>query len=135
MIKVANPSLQGIREKFILDDDDLLALAELSKPRLLTLADMRTPQELANEFWSILGQKHGFDYKTVVPDPTTKDKGTILAVRLTALDTLPEEPSGWTDRKCPACAGTGMQNEFSPCNKCGGTGQEYINPSEENLKT
>lgn len=91
MTKVAHPSLQGIREQFILDDDDLLALAELSKPRLLTLADMRTPQELANEFWSILGQKHGFDYQTVVPDPTTKDKGTILAVRLTALDTLPEE--------------------------------------------
>lgn len=87
----AHPSLQGIRERFVLDDDDLDALAELAKPRLLTLADARTPQELSNEFWAILGEKHGFDWTTVVPDPSTKDKGTILAVRLAAPDTLPLE--------------------------------------------
>lgn len=91
MTQVVHPSLQGIREKFVLDDDDLEALQNLAKPRLLTLQDARTPQELSNEFWSILGQKHGFDYLTVVPDPSTKDKGTILAVRLPTLDTLPEE--------------------------------------------
>lgn len=91
MTKVTHPSLQGIRERFVLDDDDLEALGNLAKPRLLTLADMRTPQELSNEFWSILGQKHGFDYSTVVPDPITTDKGTILAVRLATLDALPEE--------------------------------------------
>lgn len=89
----SHPSLQGIRARFILDDDDLLALAELAKPRLLLLSDLRTPQDLSNEFWAILGEKHGFDSLTVVPDPTTTDRGTILAVpkAQTAVPIEPEE--------------------------------------------
>lgn len=72
--------IAGIRQKYVLDDDDMIALAELAKPRLLTLADQETPQEKSNQFWAILGEKHGFQWDTVIRDPQGADPGYILAV-------------------------------------------------------
>lgn len=68
--------------RFVLTDDDLLTIAAASKPRLLSLEDQRSPQMMANRAWKRVGDRLGFDWNTVQPDPTTKDRGTILAVPL-----------------------------------------------------
>lgn len=70
------------RQRFILDDDDLLLLEACAKPRLLTLADQRSPQHASNDAWEALGAKHGFDWATVGPSHDTRDKGVIKAVPL-----------------------------------------------------
>jgi hypothetical protein len=33
---------------------------------------------------------------------------------------------GWTGKPCPACDGTGENNEARKCSACGGTGEEYV---------
>lgn len=56
-----------------------MAISRASMPRLLTMADQRSPQEMANIEWARVGVKYGFDPLSVQPDPSTKDRGTFLA--------------------------------------------------------
>lgn len=69
-------------QRFILDDEDALFIAEQSKPRLLLLNDQRTPQDLANEAWQLIADKHGFEWDSVRPSTDTLDKGIIRAIPL-----------------------------------------------------
>ena len=65
---------------FVMTDQELIALGELAKPKILTKESPMTPQELSNEFWLLLSRKYGFDVSTVEPSPLTKDKRVFLAV-------------------------------------------------------
>lgn len=69
-------------QRFILDDDDLIMLAEAAKPRLLLLSDQRTPQDISNECWQALALKHEFEWDSVRPSTDTRDKGIIRAIPL-----------------------------------------------------
>lgn len=68
--------------RFILTNADVLRIAAVAKPRLLSLDDTRSPQDMANAEWEIIGERMGFDWTTVVRDPRSTDAGTILAVPL-----------------------------------------------------
>lgn len=70
---------QSAYRRFVLTDDEVWAIHEASKPRLLTLEDQRTNADIANEAWQSVARKHGFVWDSVIPDPATRDKGTILA--------------------------------------------------------
>lgn len=73
--------------RFILTDADVIRLAAVAKPRLLSLDDQRSPHDMANAEWKIIGERLGFDWTTVIKDPKSRDAGTILAQPLP-----PKEP-------------------------------------------
>lgn len=70
------------RQRFILDNDDLELLAESAKPRLLTMEDQRSPQEISNEAWQLVAAKHEFVWDSVRPSADTLDRGIIQAIPL-----------------------------------------------------
>lgn len=43
------------------------------------------------------------------------------------------DENGWTGRKCPVCAGHGVNNENHGCASCGGTGEENVGMGEPDV--
>lgn len=65
---------QNFRQ-FRLTQEEVELIVRASRPRVLTLDDPRTPQELCNAIWIKLGHKYGFDGKSagaVRPHPNGK---------------------------------------------------------------
>lgn len=91
------PGLAGY-QRFILDDDDCQLIDRCSRPRVLTMEDQRTPQQVMNDVWQLLADKHEFKWDSVKPATDTRDRGIIMAIPLDKNRVEPELPA-WAQIK------------------------------------